>query len=114
MDRSNGKRADAPAKKSFNGLKWNDGRGYRPGHDAQQGQGARASAFCLMSRAKVPTNHAKGALGHVMGGVRETFNRHEYLDEKRAAFEVLATLVSRSLNFTANIVELAPRRAVMS
>ena len=67
-----------------------------------------------MSRAKVPTDHAEGALGRVMGGVRETFDRYEYLDEKRAAFEALATLVSRSLNFTANIVELAPRRAVMS
>jgi len=30
MDRRNGKRADAPTKKSFNGLKWNDGRRYPP------------------------------------------------------------------------------------
>jgi hypothetical protein len=67
-----------------------------------------------MSRARVPADHAEGALGHVMGGVRETYDRYEYLDEKRAAFEALATLVSRSLNLTANIEELAPRRAVMS
>jgi hypothetical protein len=67
-----------------------------------------------MSRAKVPTDHAEGALGHVMGGVRETSDRYEDLDEKRAAFEALATLVSRILNPNANVEELAPRRAVAS
>jgi integrase len=70
----------------------------------------RRTARSLMSRAKVPTDHAERALGHVMGGVRETYDRHEYLDEKRAAFEALATLVSRILNPTANVEELATRR----
>jgi integrase len=74
----------------------------------------RRTARSLMSRAKVPTDHAERALGHVMGGVRETYDRYEYLDEKRAAFEALATLVSRILNPTANIKELASRRAVTS
>jgi integrase len=72
----------------------------------------RRTARSLMSRAKVPTDHAERALGHVMGGVRETYDRHEYLDEKRAAFEALAALVSRILNPTANVEELASRRAV--
>jgi integrase len=58
----------------------------------------RRTARSLMSRAQVPTDHAERALGHVMGGVRETYDRYEYLDEKRAAFEALATLVSRILN----------------
>jgi integrase len=58
----------------------------------------RRTARSLMSRAKVPTDHAERALGHVMGGVRGTYDRHEYLDEKRAAFEALAALVSRILN----------------
>jgi hypothetical protein len=49
-----------------------------------------------------------------MGVVRETFDRYEYLEEKRAVFEALVTLVSRSLNLTANIEELAPRWAVVS
>ena len=62
----------------------------------------------------MPTDHAEGALGRVMGVVRETFDRYEYLDEKRAAFEALATLVSRSLNLTANIEGLVPRWAVTS
>jgi integrase len=70
----------------------------------------RRTARSLMSRAKVPTDHAERALGHVMGGVRETYDRYEYLDEKRAAFEALATLVSRILNPTANVEQLAARR----
>jgi integrase len=74
----------------------------------------RRTARSLMSRAKVPADHAERALGHVMGGVRETYDRYEYLDEKRAAFEALAALVSRILNPTANVEELATRRAVQS
>jgi integrase len=69
----------------------------------------RRTARSLMSRAKVPTDHAERALGHVMGGVRETYDRHEYLDEKRAAFEALAALVGRILDPQPNIAEL--RRA---
>ena len=72
----------------------------------------RRTARSLMSRAKVPTDHAERALGHVMGGVRETYDRYEYLDEKRAAFEALAALVSRILNPAANVEELASRRTV--
>jgi integrase len=71
----------------------------------------RRTARSLMSRAKVPTDHAERALGHVMGGVRETYDRYEYLDEKRAAFEALAALVSRILNPAVNVEELASRRA---
>jgi integrase len=70
----------------------------------------RRSARSLMSRAKVPTDHAERALGHVMGGVRETYDRYEYLDEKRAAFDALAALVDRILNPAANVEELAARR----
>lgn len=70
----------------------------------------RRTARSLMSRAKVPTDHAERALGHVMGGVRETYDRYEYLDEKRAAFEALAALVGRILNPAANVEELATRR----
>jgi integrase len=53
----------------------------------------RRTARSLMSRAKVPTDHAERCLGHVIGGVRETYDRHQYQDEKRAAFEALAGLV---------------------
>jgi len=67
----------------------------------------RRTARSLMSRAKVPTDHAERALGHVMGGVRETYDRHEYLDEKRAAFEALAGLVALILNPQPNVTPMA-------
>jgi hypothetical protein len=43
-----------------------------------------------MSRASVPTDHAERVLGHVIGGVRGTYDRYAYLDEKRDALETLA------------------------
>jgi hypothetical protein len=65
-----------------------------------------------MSRAKVPADHAERALGHVIGGVRETYDRYEYLDEKRAAFESLAGLVTLILHPPAdNVREFPARRA---
>jgi integrase len=69
----------------------------------------RRTGRSLMSRAKVDSDHAERALGHVMGGVRETYDRHSYIDEKRAAFEALAALVDRILNPQNNVSEL--RRA---
>jgi len=59
-----------------------------------------------MSRAGVSSDHAERALGHVIGGVRETYDRHSYLEEKRRAFEALATQVGRILNPVANVVPL--------
>jgi integrase len=50
----------------------------------------RRTARSLMSRAKVPADHAERVLGHVIGGVRETYDRYEYLDERRDALEKLA------------------------
>lgn len=70
----------------------------------------RRTARSLMSRAKVPADHAERCLGHVMGGVRETYDRYEYLDEKRAAFEALAVLVDKILHPTSNVEVLAEHR----
>jgi integrase len=64
----------------------------------------RRTARSLMSRAKVPTDHAERALGHVIGGVRETYDRWEYAAEKRDAFEALAAMVASILNPPANNV----------
>ena len=47
-----------------------------------------------MSRAKVPSDHAERVLGHVMGGVRQTYDRYEYLEEKREALSKLSTLLA--------------------
>ena len=51
-----------------------------------------------MSRAGVSADHAERCLGHVIGGVRGVYDRHEFADEKRAAFEALA----RPLKLKAN------------
>jgi integrase len=54
----------------------------------------RRTARSLMSRAKVPSDYAERVLGHVIGGVRGIYDRHEYLEEKRDALEQLARLVN--------------------
>ena len=53
----------------------------------------RRTARSLMSRAGVCSDHAERCLGHVMGGIRSTYDRHEYAAEKRLAFEKLAGLI---------------------
>lgn len=66
----------------------------------------RRTARSLMSRAKVPADHAERVLGHVIGGVRETYDRYEYLDEKRDALEKLAGLIELILKPPAdNVVQ---------
>jgi hypothetical protein len=53
-----------------------------------------------MSRAGVPTDHAERCLGHVIGGVRGVYDRHEYHREKAQAFEALAGLIERIVTGT--------------
>jgi integrase len=55
----------------------------------------RRTARSLMSRAGVNADHAERALGHAIGGVRGVYDRHEYLEEKRHAFEALAGELER-------------------
>jgi integrase len=55
----------------------------------------RRTARSLMSRAGVPSDHAERCLGHVIGGVRGVYDRHEYHAEKRRAFEMLAGEIDR-------------------
>jgi integrase len=55
----------------------------------------RRTARSLMSRAGVPSDHAERCLGHVIGGVRGVYDRHEYQAEKRRAFEALAAQIAR-------------------
>jgi integrase len=68
----------------------------------------RRTARTLMTRAGVDSNHAERCLGHVIGGVRGVYDRHEYYDEKRAAFERLAGQIDRILHPTANVLPLRP------
>jgi integrase len=51
----------------------------------------RRTARSLMSRAGISTDHAERALGHVISGIRGTYDKYEYRDEKRRAFEALAS-----------------------
>ena len=73
----------------------------------------RRTARSLMSRAGVPSDHAERCLGHVMAGVRGTYDRHEYLEEKRRAFEALAAQIERIVNPQENVVPLRGAAAAM-
>lgn len=66
----------------------------------------RRTARSLMSRAGVPADHAERCLGHVIGGVRGTYDRHEYREEKARAFEALASLVQRIVSPQPNVVTM--------
>jgi integrase len=50
----------------------------------------RRTARTLLSRAGVNADHAERCLGHVIGGVRGVYDRHEFLSEKRHAYQALA------------------------
>jgi integrase len=70
----------------------------------------RRTARSLMSRAGVPSDHAERALGHAMEGIRGTYDRFAYRDEKRQAFEALASQIERIVNPQANVVPLRGER----
>jgi integrase len=71
----------------------------------------RRTARSLMSRAGVSSDHAERCLGHVMPGVRGTYDRHEYHTEKQRAYEALAAEISRILNpARANVTPLRKGR----
>jgi integrase len=55
----------------------------------------RRTARSLMSRAGVPSDHAERCLGHVIGGVRGVYDRHEFHAEKKRAYEALAAQIER-------------------
>jgi integrase len=66
----------------------------------------RRTARSLLSRAGVASDHAERCLGHVIGGVRGVYDRHEYFDEKAAAFEALAAQVQRIIDPQPNVVAI--------
>jgi integrase len=73
----------------------------------------RRTARSLMSRAGVNSDHAERCLGHVIAGVRGTYDRYEYHAEKRHAFEALAGQIDRIVNRRDNVAVL-PVRAVLA
>jgi integrase len=66
----------------------------------------RRTARSLMSRAGIPSDHAERCLGHVIGGVRGVYDRHEFHAEKKRAYEALAAQIDRIINPQNNVVPL--------
>jgi integrase len=69
----------------------------------------RRTARSLMSRAGVPSDHAERCLGHVIGGVRGVYDRHQYREEMLLAYEKLATLVAGIVDPQPNVVAISGR-----
>ena len=59
-----------------------------------------------MSRAGVDADHAERALGHVIGGIRGIYDRHAFYNEKKRAFEALASQINRIINPRDNVVPM--------
>jgi integrase len=70
----------------------------------------RRTARSLMSRAGVNADIAERCLGHVIGGVRGIYDRHEYFEEKKRAFEALAAQIERIVNPQDNVVPMRGER----
>jgi integrase len=64
----------------------------------------------LMSRAGVSSDHAERCLGHLIGGTRAIYDRHEFHSEKQKAFEALARQIDFILNPPAANVRQLPAR----
>src|SRR5262249_3710530 len=70
----------------------------------------RRTARSLMSRAGVNADIAERCLGHVIGGVRGIYDRHEYFEEKKRAFEALSSQIERIVNPQTNVVPMRGER----
>jgi integrase len=66
----------------------------------------RRTARSLLSRAGIASDVAEMCLGHVLTGVRGTYDRHEYHAEKKQAFEALAAQIARIVDPQDNVVAL--------
>jgi integrase len=62
---------------------------------AWQHRDLRRTAKTLMMRAGVSRDISEHCLAHIIGGVEGTYDRYDYLREKRDAFDRLAALVER-------------------
>jgi len=66
----------------------------------------RRTARSLMSRAGVQPDLAERCLGHVIPGVRGVYDRYEYIEEMRLAFEKLASLIETIVHPVENVVPI--------
>jgi integrase len=71
----------------------------------------RRTARSLMSRAGVNVDHAERCLGHVIAGVRGTYDRHDFQAEMAHAYEALAAQIERIVNPPpANVTHIDSKR----
>ena len=66
----------------------------------------RRTARSLLSRAGISPDIAEMCLGHVLTGVRGTYDRHAYHEEKKHAFEALAAQIARIVDPQDNVVAM--------
>lgn len=70
----------------------------------------RRTARSLMSRAGVPGDHAERVLGHAIGGVEGTYDRHSYAEEKGRALAKLAVLIEGIVHPRDNVTAMVNRK----
>jgi integrase len=70
----------------------------------------RRTARSLMSRTGVNSDIAELCLGHVIGGVRGTYDRYSYYAEKQRAYDGLAAQICRIVAPNENIVMIGGRK----
>jgi integrase len=72
----------------------------------------RRTSRSLLSRARVSPDHASHWLGHTIGGIRQVYDRYNFLPEKAEAFAALAKLVELIVTSSdeSNVVQLRAGR----
>jgi integrase len=58
----------------------------------------RRTSRTLMSKAGVISDHAEQCLGHLLPGVRKTYNRDDFKKAKKDAFDLLAARIERTVH----------------
>jgi integrase len=75
----------------------------------------RRTARSLMSRAGVSDEYAEHTLGHKLQGVKKTYNRYDFFNEKSDALAKLAALIDLIVNpLSGNVVPLKQHEAAVS
>ena len=64
----------------------------------------RRTARSLLSRAGVNSDHGERCLGHVIPGIRATYDRHDFKAEMAHAYEQLAAQIERIVHPVENVV----------
>lgn len=66
----------------------------------------RRTARSLMSRAGISSDHAERCLGHVLPGIRATYDRHSFVPEMKIAYEKLSALLAGIVSPQPNVVPI--------